>query len=545
MEFACTFVPKLAGASGVQIRLTQQPSRAAWRMKQQAAHFRTFRTSSALSREAPGGAPEKVRGQRKVFDSVDEAVADIKSGSIILSAGFGLCGTAETIIAAMNRRGVENLHSLTAVSNNAGTAIGGGLSPLIASGQVDRAICSFLGNNKALEKKYLNGDIAIELTPQGTLAEKLRCGGAGIPAFFTPTGVNTFIQSGQIPARFKNGEVVEPGKARETRIFDGRVYNMETAIKGDVAVLRAYKVDEDGNCQFRYTTKSFGPLMAKAAKVSIVEAEHIVPTGELKPEDIDLPGVFIDRIVQATADKIIEIKMLRSNEDPEAQGSQDAALARRNRIAKRAAKELKPGFYVNLGVGMPTLAPSFLPPDNKVWIQSENGILGMGPYPTEEELDADIINAGKETVTLVPGASVFDSSESFGMIRGGHIDVSMLGALQVGANGDLANYMIPGKVFKGMGGAMDLVSNPDATKIVVLTDHVDKNGKPKIVQNATLPLTGARVVSTIITDLCVFEVDRKKGELTLTELAPGVELDEVKQKTGAKFHVADNLGRME
>lgn len=241
--------------------------------------------------------------------------------------------------------------------------------------------------------------------------------------------------------------------------------------------------------------------MAKAATVSIVEAEHIVPVGELKSDEIDLPGIFIDRIVQATEEKIIEVEKLRSDEDLEEVAKKDPALARRNRIAKRAAKELQPGFYVNLGVGMPTLAPSFLPPNSNVWIQSENGILGMGPYPTKEELDADIINAGKETVTLAPGASVFDSSESFGMIRGGHVDVSMLGALQVGANGDLANYMIPGKVFKGMGGAMDLVGNPDETKIVVLTDHVDKNGKPKIVQNCSLPLTGAKVVTTIITDL--------------------------------------------
>lgn len=158
---------------------------------------------------------------------------------------------------------------------------------------------------------------------------------------------------------------------------------------------------------------------------------------------------------------------------------------------------------------------------------------------------SDIVNAGKESVTLVPGAATFDSSESFSMIRGGHVDVSILGALQVSAAGDLANYMIPGKMFKGMGGAMDLVSNPDNTKIVVATEHVAKDGSSKVVQTCSLPLTGARVVSTIITDLCVFEVDRKKGTLTLTEIAPGVDVEEVRSKTDAAFSVADDLKTME
>ena len=169
----------------------------------------------------------------------------------------------------------------------------------------------------------------------------------------------------------------------------------------------------------------------------------------------------------------------------------------------------------------------------------------MGPYPTEDEVDADIVNAGKETVTLNPGASTFDSAESFSMIRGGHIDVSVLGALQVGANGDLANYMIPGKVFKGMGGAMDLVSNPDETKIVVATEHVAKDGSSKIVERCSLPLTGARVVSTIVTDLCVFQVDRVNGGLTLTELADGVTEEMVREKTAAKYKVAEKLVSME
>ena len=294
--------------------------------------------------------------------------------------------------------------------------------------------------------------------------------------------------------------------------------------------------------------------MARAARVAIVEAENIVPVGSMNPNEIDLPGIFIDRIVPATEEKLIELKKTRPSPSPATEGQprgtrQDgekpAALERRDRIAKRAAKELKHGFYVNLGVGMPTLAPSFLPPGHKVWIQSENGILGMGPYPTEEEVDADIVNAGKETVTLIPGASCFDSAESFGMIRGGHVDVSILGALQVAANGDLANYMVPGKVFKGMGGAMDLVANPDETKIVVAMEHVSKDGRPKIVERCDLPLTGAGVVSTVITDLCVFQVDRERGGLTLTELAEGVEVEEVRRQTGAKFRVAEEVVVME
>ncbi|KAM7221970.1 mitochondrial succinyl-CoA:3-ketoacid coenzyme A transferase 1 [Rhypophila decipiens] len=489
------------------------------------------------------------RGGSKLFASADEAVADIKSGSVILSSGFGLCGVAETLIRALRRRGPESLHSLTAVSNNAGAEGRGGLALLTEADQVDRMIMSFLGANKKLEKQYLTGKIAVELCPQGTLAERIRAAGSGIPAFFTPTGGRTLVQDGAIPARFDaDGNVVEYGKPRETRIFNGRPFLMETALPGDVAILRAWKVDKAGNCVFRYTTKSFAPLMAKAAKLSIVEAENIVEVGEIDPNDVDLPGIFVDRIVPATVPSQPEIVKTRSTENSGSKASGNAkseALVRRDRIARRAAKELKDGYYVNLGVGIPTLAASFLPPGQQVWLQSENGILGMGDYPLPDEVDPDIVNAGKETVTLVPGAATFDSSESFSMIRGGHVDVSILGALQVSAAGDLANYMIPGKVFKGMGGAMDLVSNPDNTKIVVATEHVAKDGSSKIVQECSLPLTGARVVSTVITDLAVFEVDRKHGILTLTEIAPGVDLDEVKSKTDANFDVAEDLKVME
>lgn len=189
-----------------------------------------------------------------------------------------------------------------------------------------------------------------------------------------------------------DGKVLEGGRPRETRIFNGKTYLMETALPGDVAILRAWKADKAGNCVFRYTTKAFGPIMAKAARLTVVEAEHIVEIGEIDPNDVDLPGIFVDRIVPATADKQIDILKLREEESSAGDGSGGAASVspaqeKRNRIARRAAKELKDGFYVNLGVGLPTLAPSFVPEGRKVWLQSENGILGMGPYPTKDEVD--------------------------------------------------------------------------------------------------------------------------------------------------------------
>ncbi len=208
----------------------------------------------------------------------------------------------------------------------------------------------------------------------------------------------------------------------------------------------------------------------------------------------------------------------------------------RDEMAARAAKELRDGFYVNLGIGIPTLVANMIPKGMQVTLQSENGMLGMGPFPFEGEQDADLINAGKQTITELAQTSYFSSADSFGMIRGGHIQLSILGGMQVSATGDLANWMVPGKMIKGMGGAMDLVAG--VPRVVVVMDHREKGGDAKFKRTCSLPLTGKGVVDLLITDLAVFEIDRRGGGAVLTEMAPGVTLDELRSVTEADFKVA-------
>jgi 3-oxoacid CoA-transferase subunit B/3-oxoadipate CoA-transferase beta subunit len=208
----------------------------------------------------------------------------------------------------------------------------------------------------------------------------------------------------------------------------------------------------------------------------------------------------------------------------------------REEMAARAARELQDGFYVNLGIGIPTLVANYIPDGMQVTLQSENGMLGMGPFPYEGEADADVINAGKQTITELPSTSYFSSADSFAMVRGGHINLSILGGMQVAENGDLANWMVPGKMVKGMGGAMDLVAG--VKRVVVVMDHCEKSGAPKLLKACTLPITGKAVVDLVITDLGVFEVGRHGGGVKLLERAPGVTLDEIRAKTEAEFEAA-------
>eukprot|EP00440_Ansanella_granifera_P071167 gb/GFBE01077236.1/.p1 GENE.gb/GFBE01077236.1/~~gb/GFBE01077236.1/.p1 ORF type:complete len:519 (+),score=144.12 gb/GFBE01077236.1/:1-1557(+) len=476
----------------------------------------------------------------KVVSSPSEALKDVPDGATLCIGGFGLCGIPENLIAALRDKGVKNL---TAVSNNAGVD-NFGLGLLLQSRQIKRMISSYVGENKLFEELYLTGQLEVELTPQGTLAERLRAGGAGIPAFFTRTAYGTAVQEGTNvikygPGGAKEKDVEIMSTPRESREFNGRGYVMEEAIVGDFALVKAWKADERGNLVWRGTSRNFNPDCARAGKVCIAEVEEIVPVGSLSPEEIHLPGIYVHRVVKGQGyEKRIEKRTVSS-------GAGDIKVdKRRELIIRRAAQELTDGMYVNLGIGMPTLVSNYLQPGVRIELQSENGLLGIGPYPTEAEVDADLINAGKETVTMIPGSSLFSSSESFGMIRGSKVDVTILGAMEVAANGDLANWIIPGKMVKGMGGAMDLVSSD--SRVLVVMEHLAKGNKHKLKQSCGLPLTGKRVVNRCITDMAVFDFALEGPEVppTLAEIAPDTTVDAVREATGFDFVVAEPLKTM-
>lgn len=374
------------------------------------------------------------------------------------------------------------------------------------------------------------------------MAERIRAGGAGIPAFFTPTGYGTLVHEGGSPIKYgEKGKVALQSQRREMKEFNGKPYIMEEAITGDYALVRAYKADEMGNLIFNKSARNFNPPMCKAAKITIAEVEEIVPVGDLKPDEIHIPGIFVHRIIRSKFEKRIERLQVRKPEGAPKKESQAAKM--RERIVRRAAVEYKDGMNINLGIGIPVLSSNFIPKEITVHLQSENGILGLGPFPEEFQVDADLINAGKETVTVIPGASYFGSDDSFAMIRGGHIDITVLGAMEVSQFGDLANWMIPGKLVKGMGGAMDLVAAP-GTKTIITMEHNSKNGAPKLLKECSLPLTGKNCVDMIITEKGVFEVDHEKG-LTLIEKADDVTMEDLVQSTGAIFRVAEDLKPMQ
>lgn len=436
--------------------------------------------------------------------SAAQAAAMVKDGDILMVGGFGMTGNPVHLLYALAETPIKNL---TYIANNVGEpGLGGGR--LLRNGQIKKAIGSFFTSNPEAVAAAQSGAIDFQLIPQGSLAEAIRAGGAGIGGFYTPTAVGTAIATDS-----------------DTKVIDGKAYVFVPALHANVAFIRAWTADTAGNLVYRMTEQNFNKAMANAADLVIAEVENIVPVGELDPNQIHTPGNYVDYLVQAHT----TLEDLGTSASIEAGGKKISE--ERMNMARRALAELRPGNVVNLGIGIPTLVADLITPAHGIILHTENGMLGLGPAPKEGGAMEYPVNAGKIPVTALPGSSYFDSADSFAMIRGGHIDVALMGGLQVDENANLANWAVPGKPLLGVGGAMDLASG--ARRLIVTMSHTDPEGTPKIVPECTLPLTAREVVDLIITELAVFTF--VAGQLTLLELMPGATLDEVRAKTGAKF----------
>lgn len=434
------------------------------------------------------------------------AASMVKDGDVLLQGGFGMTGNPVHLMHALAETGTKNL---TFIGNNTGEPGLGG-DRLLANGQLKKVIGSFFTSNPNAVKAVQAGLIEAELLPQGTLAEAIRAGGAGIGGFYTPTSAGTKIAEG-----------------REIKIIDGKEQVFIKGIKGNVAFIRAWRADTAGNLQYRMTENNFNKAMATAADLVIAEVEEIIPVGEIAPENIHTQGCFVDYLVQATLtlhDLGISASVSSSKKVDEV----------RMNMAKRALQELKKGDVVNLGIGIPTLVADLITEEHGIILHTENGMLGVGPVPTDGGGAMNYpVNAGKIPVTPLLGSSYFDSAESFAMIRGGHIDVAIMGGLECDEAANLANWAVPGKPLLGVGGAMDLAKG--AKRLIITMTHTNSDGSPKIVPSCVLPLTASGVVSMIITDLAVFAYPA--GKLTLIGLMPNITLEEVKAKTSAEFDI--------
>lgn len=439
--------------------------------------------------------------------SLRDAAGLVSNGDTILVGGFGMTGNPVHLLHALAETDVRGL---TYVGNNVGEAgLGGGR--LLRNGQIRKAVGSFFTSNPEAVAAAQSGQIEVELIPQGTLGEAMRAGGAGLGGFFTPTGAGTLL-----------------AENLEHRTVNGVEMVFIEPIRGDVALIRAWRADAAGNLQYRMTENNFNQAAASAARRVVAEVEEIVPVGEIAAEAIHTPGIYVDYLVEAKL-------------QPEDLGSSLSVASsdkkvdeRRMAMARAALAELRPGDVVNLGIGIPTLVADLLTPAHGVLLHTENGMLGVGPTPREGGAMEYPVNAGKIPVTALPGSSYFDSSSSFGMIRGGHVDVAIMGGLEVDEAGNLANWAVPNKALLGVGGAMDLASG--AKRLIVTMMHYGRDGRSKVKRQCELPLTAKRAVDVLITDLAVFRLDDKG--MALTALMPGVNPQQVADATEAQYSLA-------
>ncbi len=436
--------------------------------------------------------------------SAAEAAALVKDGDVIMGGGFGMTGNPVHLLHALAETGTRDL---TFIGNNVGEpGLGGGR--LLRNGQLRKAIGSFFTSNPEAVQAAQSGALEVQLIPQGSLAEAIRAGGAGIGGFYTPTAAGTAIAADA-----------------DVKIIDGRPHVFVPALRANVAFVRAWLADTAGNLVYRMTEQNFNRAMATAADLVIAEVEQIVPVGALDPNQIHTPGCYVDYLVEAhvTLDDLGTSASVKG-------GARKVSEARMN-MARRAFSELKRGDVVNLGIGIPTLVADLIRPEDGIILHTENGMLGVGPAPEEGGALEYPVNAGKIPVTALPGASYFDSADSFAMIRGGHIDVAIMGGLEVDEAANLANWAVPGQPLLGVGGAMDLAVG--ARRLIITMQHTNPDGSARIVPQCTLPLTAAGVVDLVITELAVFSFE--SGQLTLIELMPGATLDEVRARTTARF----------
>jgi len=436
--------------------------------------------------------------------SASEAAALVRSGDVLIVGGFGMTGSPVHLLHALAKTEARNL---TFVGNNVGEPGLGG-SRLLRNGQIAKVIGSYFTSNPEVVRAAQAGEIEIELLPQGTLAEAIRAGGAGIGGFFTPAGAGTRLAEGM-----------------ESRLIDGREMILASPIRGNVALVRAWQADTAGNLVYRMTENNFNQAAATAATLVIAEAEHVVPVGTLDPNAVHTPGCLVDYLVQAHV-------------QPEELGSSVSVSADHKRaddsrmaMARAALAELTPGDVVNLGIGIPTLVADLIRPEHGIALHSENGMLGVGPEPESGGAMEHPVNAGKIPVTAISGASYFDSAASFGMIRGGHVDVAIMGGLQVDQVGNLANWTVPGRPVLGVGGAMDLASG--AGRLIITMSHTDRHGAPKVVRQCNLPITAKGVVDVLITDLAVFRFVNRR--MRLVKLMPGISEAQVAAVTEAEY----------